>query len=88
MTARKQVTRLRQVLVLSLGLNVLFLLLFYSVIFRKDIYKLCLFSGPLIAKNRYKAQIPENFFAPACDFYFSGAFFFFFLKSVLFLAIL
>lgn len=61
MTARKQVTRLRQVLVLSLGLNVLFLLLFYSVIFRKDIYKLCLFSGPLIAKNRYKAQIPENF---------------------------
>ncbi|WP_201456635.1 LysM peptidoglycan-binding domain-containing protein [Chlamydia sp. 17-3921] len=61
MAARKQIKRLRQILVLSLGLNVLFLLLFYSAIFRKDIYKLHLFSGSLIAKNYRKTPVPEDF---------------------------
>lgn len=39
----------------------LFLLLFYSAIFRKDIYKLHLFSGPLIAKSSCKVDLSEDF---------------------------
>ncbi|WP_100934542.1 LysM peptidoglycan-binding domain-containing protein [Candidatus Chlamydia corallus] len=60
--AFKRKTRwLWQVLILSLGLNMLFLLLFYSAIFRKDIYKLHLFSGPLIAKSSRKVYLSEDF---------------------------
>ncbi|QXE27416.1 LysM peptidoglycan-binding domain-containing protein [Chlamydia buteonis] len=61
MTRRKTIRWLKQALVLSAVLNIVFLLLFYSTIFRKDIYKLRLFSGPLVAKNCRVQKIPEDF---------------------------
>ncbi|EPP35360.1 hypothetical protein CP10139811_0905 [Chlamydia ibidis] len=61
MNSKKKLRWLWQALALSIGVNVIFLLLFYSAIFRKDIYKLKLFSGPLIAKSHRVAKIPEDF---------------------------
>ncbi|EPP32719.1 lysM motif repeat domain protein, partial [Chlamydia psittaci 84-8471/1] len=58
---RKTIRWLKQALVLSAVLNIVFLLLFYSTVFRKDIYKLRLFSGPLVAKNCRVQKIPEDF---------------------------
>ncbi|ANH78393.1 LysM peptidoglycan-binding domain-containing protein [Candidatus Chlamydia sanziniae] len=61
MALKRKTKWLWQVLILSMGLNVLFLFLFYSAIFQKDIYKLRLFSGPLIAKSSQGIHIPEDF---------------------------
>ncbi|SYX08640.1 membrane-bound lytic murein transglycosylase D,LysM domain [Chlamydia poikilotherma] len=61
MTLQKTTRWLWQALVLSAVLNIVFLLLFYSTIFRKDIYKLRLFSGPLVAKSCRVKYIPEDF---------------------------
>ncbi|EGK68926.1 putative exported protein [Chlamydia abortus LLG] len=61
MTWRKTIRWLKQALVLSAVLNIVFLLLFYSTIFRKEIYKLRLFSGSLVAKNCRVQKIPEDF---------------------------
>ncbi|WP_348663692.1 LysM peptidoglycan-binding domain-containing protein [Chlamydia vaughanii] len=61
MTSQKTTRWLWQALVLSAVLNIVFLLLFYSTVFRKDIYKLRLFSGPLVAKSCRVKKIPEDF---------------------------
>lgn len=61
MALQKATRWLWQALVLSAVLNIVFLLLFYSTIFRKDIYKLRLFSGPLVAKSCRVKSIPEDF---------------------------
>ncbi|AQT77569.1 LysM peptidoglycan-binding domain-containing protein [Chlamydia gallinacea] len=61
MTAQKKTRWLWQALALSIALNIVFLLLFYTTIFRKDIYKLQLFSGPLVAKSYHVQKIPEDF---------------------------
>ncbi|WP_213318708.1 LysM peptidoglycan-binding domain-containing protein [Chlamydiifrater volucris] len=52
---------LSQSLILSIALNVVFLFLLYSAVFRKDIYKLNLFNGPMIARTRSSAVFPDNF---------------------------
>ncbi|BAE81631.1 LysM motif repeat domain [Chlamydia felis Fe/C-56] len=61
MAVQKTTRWLWQALILSAVLNIVFLLLFYSTIFRKDIYKLRLFSGPLVAKSCRVQRIPEDF---------------------------
>lgn len=61
MTSRKTIRWLWQALVLSVVLNAVFLLLFYTTVFRKDIYKLQLFSGPLVAKSSRLPVISDDF---------------------------
>ncbi len=51
---------LKQALVLSSIVNILLLLLIYSTVFRKDIYKLQVFPGHLIAKSARIGKIPED----------------------------
>ncbi|AHK63796.1 hypothetical protein BOKEGFJH_00923 [Chlamydia avium] len=61
MSVQKNTRWLWQALILSAGLNIVFLLLFYTTIFRKDLYKLQLFSGPLVARSCRVQKIPEDF---------------------------
>ncbi len=57
---QKTIKWLRQALVLSSIVNILLLLLIYSTVFRKDIYKLHVFPGHLIAKSSRIGTIPPD----------------------------
>lgn len=58
---KKQHSWLIKVLALSGCLNVVCLLLFYSLVFKKDVYQLQLFSGPMVSIRRSTMPFPENF---------------------------
>lgn len=60
MQSKKTIKWLKQALVLSSIVNILLLLLIYSTVFRKDIYKLRVFPGNLIAKSSRIGKIPED----------------------------
>ncbi|WP_291893177.1 hypothetical protein [Chlamydia sp.] len=60
MQSKKTIKWLKQALVLSSFVNVLLLLLIYSTVFRKDMYKLHVFPGNLIAKSSRIGKIPED----------------------------
>lgn len=61
MSFKKPNQLLKQILFLSCCVNVVMVILFYMTVFRKDVYKLPVFTGPLIAKSRHIEGFPEDF---------------------------